>query len=71
MQANNPDFAYVDHEAQGYAVATVTPQSFIVVFTKVKSLNGDGTKPAAPLAQRTRISLAAGSTAPTVEDNVT
>jgi alkaline phosphatase D len=70
MRTNNPAFAYVDHDAQGYAVATVTAASFSVVFNKVKPLNADGTKPAAPLAKRTRITLAAGSTVPTVADNV-
>ena len=70
MRMNNPDFAYVDHDAQGYAVATVTADAFTVLFSKVKPLNPDGTKPAAPLAKRTRISLKAGSTTPTVEDNV-
>jgi alkaline phosphatase D len=70
LRMNNPDFAYVDHDAQGYAVATVTPAAFTVLFNKVKPLNVDGTKPAAPLAKRTRISLKAGSTTPLVEDNV-
>lgn len=70
MRANNPAFAYADHDAQGYSVATVTAAGFTVVFNKVKPLNPDGTKPAAPLSKRTRITLAAGSTTPTVADNV-
>lgn len=70
LRANNPGFAYADHDAQGYAVATVTPASLTVVFNKVKPLNADGSKPAAPLAKRTRITLAAGSTTPKVEDNI-
>ncbi|GAB3371504.1 alkaline phosphatase D family protein [Massilia agri] len=70
MRMQNPAFAYADHDAQGYAVATVTPAAFTVVFNKVKPLNADGTKPAAPLARRTRITLRAGSTSPQVEDNV-
>lgn len=70
MQAHNPYFAYVDHDAQGYAVAAVMPQHFTVVFTTGKPSNGNGTKPAASLAKRTRSSLAAGSTSPTVGDNV-
>jgi alkaline phosphatase D len=69
MRANNPAFAYVDHDAQGYSVATVTATSFTVVFNKVKPLNADGTKPAAPLAKRTRITLQSGSTTPAVVDN--
>ena len=70
LRANNPDFAYVDHDAQGYATASVTATSFVVVFNKVKPLNADGTAPASPLLKRTRMTLAAGSTRPVVEDNV-
>lgn len=70
MRGHNPDFAYADHDAQGYAVATVTAAAFSVMFNKVKPLNADGSKPASPLLKRTRITLAAGSTAPVVEDNV-
>ncbi len=70
IRGNNPDFAYADHDAQGFAVATVTAASFVVMFNKVKPLNADGTKPAAPLLKRTRITLALGSTSPVVEDNV-
>jgi alkaline phosphatase D len=69
IRANNPDFAYVDHNAQGYAVATVTPTSFTVLFNKVQPLTASGTKPAQILAKRTRITLQAGSTTPVVEDN--
>jgi alkaline phosphatase D len=70
IRGHNPDFAYADHDAQGFAVATVTATSFTVMFSKVKPLNPDGTKPASPLLKRTRITLAAGSTSPVVEDNV-
>jgi alkaline phosphatase D len=70
LRGHNPDFAYVDHHAQGYAVATVTAAAFTVVFNKVKPLNADGSAPAAPLLKRTRITLALGSTTPVVEDNV-
>ncbi len=70
VRGHNPDFAYADHDAQGFAVATVTPTSFTVMFSKVKPLNADGSKPASPLAKRTRITLALGSTTPVVEDNV-
>lgn len=71
LRDQNPDLLYGDHDAQGYAVATVTPDSFAVVYNKVKPLNSDGSAPANPLATRTRITLANGSTAPTVEINVT
>jgi alkaline phosphatase D len=70
MRANNPDFAYVDHSAQGYALATVTPDSFTVLFNKVAPLTATGAKPDQILAKRTRITLQAGSTTPLVEDNV-
>lgn len=70
LRTNNPAFAYADHDAQGYAVATVTAASFSVMFNKVKPLDANGAAPAAPLAKRTRITLAAGSTTPRVEDNV-
>jgi len=70
LRGNNPDFAYVDHDAQGYASAVVTPTSLVVTFNKVLPLNGDGTAPVSPLAKRTRITLLAGTTTPIVEDNV-
>lgn len=70
LRQNNPAFAYVDHDAQGYAVATVTAGAFSVVFNKVRPLDASGAAPASALAKRTRITLAAGSTVPRVEDNV-
>ena len=70
IRGNNPDFAYADHDAQGFAVATVTANAFTVMFNKVKPLGADGSKPASPLMKRTRITLALGSTLPVVEDNV-
>jgi alkaline phosphatase D len=68
--ANNPDLKYHDHDAQGYATASVTPGAFVVTYTKVKPLNPDGSAPASPLLKRTRITVASGSTTPVVEDNV-
>lgn len=70
IRGHNPDLAYVDHDAQGYASAVVTPTSLVVTFTKVQGLNADGTAPTSPLAKRTRITLLEGSTLPMVEDNV-
>ena len=70
LRANNPDFAYVDHDAQGYASATLTADSLVVIYHKVKPLNEDGSLPASPLLKRTRITLASGSKVPVVEDNV-
>ncbi len=70
LRLNNPDFAYVDHDAQGYATAVASSTQFVVTFNKVKPLNGDGTVPASPLLKRTRFTLDAGSTTPLVEDNV-
>lgn len=70
LRANNPDFAYADHDAQGFASAVATPTSLTVTFHKVLPLNGDGTAPSSPLAKRTRITLIAGTKQPLVEDNV-
>jgi alkaline phosphatase D len=70
MRVNNPDLAYVDHDAQGYAVATITASAFTVLFNKVKPLNADGTRPVLPLLKRTRITVHAGSHTPVIEDNV-
>jgi len=70
LRANNPDFAYVDHDAQGYASATLTASSLVVIYNKVKPLNPDGSVPASPLLKRTRITLAAGSKSPVGEDHV-
>jgi alkaline phosphatase D len=70
IRGHNPDFVYADHDAQGFAIATVTAQAFTVLFNKVKPLNADGTKPASPLLKRTRITLAVNTTTPVVEDNV-
>ena len=69
-RANNPDFAYVDHNAQGYASAIVTPTSLTVNYHKVRPLNRDGTAPIDPLLKRTRITLIEGTSSPLVEDNV-
>jgi len=70
VKANNPDFAYLDNDAQGYASATVAADRLVVVYSKVKPLDADGSLPADPLLKRTRITLASGSTTPVVEDNV-
>lgn len=70
MRGNNPDLVFADHNAQGYASATVTAKEFAVVFSKVLPLDANGMAPANPLQKRTRIRLAVGSTAPVIEDNV-
>jgi alkaline phosphatase D len=70
MREQNPDLVYADHNAQGYAVASVTADAFTVLFNKVKPLQPDGSAPPDPLAKRTRITLRPGSTAPLVEDGV-
>ncbi|MFP3566531.1 alkaline phosphatase D family protein [Paraburkholderia sp. SIMBA_030] len=62
LKTNNPDLRYVDHDAQGYASATVTPEGFSVVFSKVKRANGDGTAPADPLAGRILLTVPRDST---------
>ncbi|MFL6695963.1 MAG: alkaline phosphatase D family protein [Vitreoscilla sp.] len=68
--ANNPDLKYHDHDAQGYATATVSASQMVVTFNKVKPLNADGTVPASPLLKRTQITLSAGSLVPVIADNV-
>ncbi len=68
--ANNPDMKYHDHDAQGYATASVSASQMVVTFNKVKPLNADGTAPASPLLKRTRMTLSAGSLVPVIADNV-
>ncbi|MDD2545412.1 MAG: alkaline phosphatase D family protein [Burkholderiaceae bacterium] len=70
LKAHNPDLRYADHNAQGYATATVSADQLVVVFNKVKPLQADGTVPASPLLQRTRITVASGSNTPVIEDKV-
>ncbi len=67
LMTNNPDLRYADHDAQGYASATVTPESFSVVFNKVRPLNPDGTAPADALLERTRLTVPKGSVEVRVE----
>ncbi|KWH34360.1 alkaline phosphatase D family protein [Burkholderia stagnalis] len=57
LMDNNPDLHHADHDAQGYASATVTPEHFSVVFNKVKPLNPDGSAPADALLDRTRLTV--------------
>ena len=57
LRTSNPDVRYADHDAQGYASATVTPESFSVVFNKVRRLNADGTAPADVLLDRIRLTV--------------
>ena len=68
--SHKADLKYHDHDAQGYATATVTAAQMVVTFNKVKPLNADGTAPDAPLLKRTRITVAAGSLVPVIADNV-
>jgi len=70
LKAHNPDFAYVDHDAQGYASAVLSHTHLVVTFHKVQGLNADGSAPSHPLKKRTRITLIAGTNTPLVEDNV-
>lgn len=70
LKANNPDMRFADHNAQGYASATLTAGQLVVTYHKVKPLQADGTAPANPLLKRTRITVAAGSVNPVIEDNI-
>lgn len=62
LKTNNPDLRYVDHDAQGYASATVTPEGFSVVFSKVKRVSAEGAAPADPLAGRILVTVPRDST---------
>lgn len=70
LQNFNPDLRYGDHDAQGYASATVSADSLTVIFNKMKPLNSDGSVPGDPLASRTRIVLNAGSLVPVITTGV-
>jgi len=70
IRQNNPDMLYADHDAIGYASATVTPTQFVAIYNKVKGLNPDGTAPQNPLQKRTRLTINAGAVAIAVVDNV-
>lgn len=70
LKAANPDFAYVDFDAQGYASVRVTAQTFEVTFVKVNGIGANGALPSPVVAKRTRIALNAGSLELKVTDNV-
>ena len=68
--SHKADLKYHDHDAQGYATATVTPAQMVVMFNKVTPLNSDGMLPDSPLLKRTQMTVAAGGPVPAVADNV-
>ncbi|MDR5857222.1 alkaline phosphatase D family protein [Caballeronia sp. LZ062] len=70
IRQNNPDMLYADHDAIGYASATVTPTQFVAIYNKVRGLNADGSAPQNPLQKRTRLTINAGAVSIAVEDNV-
>lgn len=61
LQAFNPDLAYADHDAQGYASRRLQPIRFSVVHAKVKPLDSDGSAPADPVLKRTRLTVPVGT----------
>ncbi len=69
MKLNNPDFAYVDHDAQGYAIATVSSTQMSVTFYKTARLNSDGSLPANILLKKTQFTVAKDTTTIVVKDN--
>ncbi|AXI03341.1 alkaline phosphatase D family protein [Aquirhabdus parva] len=69
MKLNNPDFAYVDHDAQGYAIATVGSAQMSVTFYKTAKLNSDGSLPANILLKKTQFTVAKDTTTIVVKDN--
>jgi alkaline phosphatase D len=58
---NNPWIKYVDTDAQGYLVVTLTPVQMRAEFKKMKRLEA-GAVPASPLASTRVFTLAAGTT---------
>lgn len=70
LKVNNPDFAYLDHDAQGYAIATVSSTQMKVVFHKTARINSDGSVPTTLLLKKTQFTVAKDSTTITVTDNV-
>ena len=57
LQSNNPGLRYVDHDAQGYASATVTAERFVVVFNKIGRVSGEQRAEPNPLPQRVRLTV--------------
>ncbi len=70
IKANNPDFAYLDNDAQGYAIATVSSSAMSVTFYKTARINSDGSVPSQVLLKKTRFTVAKDSTQIVVQDNV-
>ena len=70
LRLNNPDLRYADHDAQGFASATLTADALTVVFTKVRGLGADGRAPTDPILRRTRITVAAGTVEPRIEESI-
>ncbi|AIY41752.1 Phosphodiesterase/alkaline phosphatase D [Collimonas arenae] len=66
FKLNNPDLVLADHDAQGYASVTVTPDAFTVVFKKVdRTLTAAGAI-ANPAAIATTINVAVNTLKPVV-----
>ena len=57
LRSNNPGLRYVDHDAQGYASATVTAERFVVVFNKIERMSGERRALPDPLPQRVRLTV--------------
>ncbi len=69
IKANNPDFAYLDNDAQGYAIATVSASAMNVTFVKTKRINADGSVPSNVLLKKTKFTVAKDTTTIVVQDN--
>jgi alkaline phosphatase D len=57
LRSNNPGLRYVDHDAQGYASATVTAERFVVVFNKIGRMSEERRALPDPLPQRVRLTV--------------
>jgi alkaline phosphatase D len=57
LRSNNPGLRYADHDAQGYASATVTPGRFVVMFNKVKRMTGDEWTQTDAISRRVRLTV--------------
>lgn len=68
LRANNPDLVYADHDAQGYATATVSAARMTVTFHKVAPLNLDGSRPTQAVSKRVLITVHSGSLQPEISE---
>jgi alkaline phosphatase D len=67
LSSGNPWLKYVDSDAQGYAVVTLTPTALNCTFKKMKQIGNDGITPASPaVASMQQVQVTAGTPAVTL-----